>query len=443
MADDEVFSPRSRAYLAAVQNCIADQAPRDIGDRIAALVADHDRWRLRCLNLNPAETLLSRRCRRLLDSDMATRLTEGLPGDKLYPHGVQNNHIDEIEAVAIALLRRLFGAAFVEWRPISVNMANAAVFFSLLDPGDVILSQAEDGGGNYSYHAHGAAGLARARVVPFPCNATFEIDLDRLDRLVERERPRMIVFGGSNVLFPYPVREMRRMADRVGALLVYDAAHLALLISAGEFQDPFEEGADIVTISTAKSIGGPIGGVVLTNSAEIARRIVRLTFPALIQTHDENKYSALAFALAEMAEFGPALARRKVANARALAAALESEGFTALAGARGYTATHQVFLDLGREAKLFETRCQEGNILVADCALAGNFAWTERTGIRLGTYELSRVGMDETDMAMIARLMRRAVRDREDPAIIAREVEELLGRYPVIVHSFDGQAAAP
>ncbi|WP_372782917.1 hypothetical protein [Phenylobacterium sp.] len=440
MSETSPFTPRARDFLERTAASMADQTPEDLVRRVEALVADHDAWRGRCLNMNPAESGLSRRAQDVLASDMAARLSEGLPGDKAYPHGGQNRHVDELEGIIIAQARRQFGAAFVEWRPVSTSMANAAVFFGLLEAGDTILAQDEDGGGNFSYHASGPAGLISRRIVPAPSRGeAFELDLDRMAALAAEVRPRMIVVGGSNVLFPYPVRELRAIADRCGAILLYDAAHLGLLISAGDFQRPLEEGAHVVTVSTHKIMGGPVGGLVLTNDAAIASKVLQVTFPGFLQTRDQNKYAALAVALAENAAFGRDLSSRMVANAQAL----EGEGFRILARDRGYTATHQIFLQLGDEAQRFEAACQGVNILAADCALTGDMSEGRRSGARLATHELTRLGMGEADMTRIARLMRRAF-DGENPAGLAREVADLVGRFTPIRYSFDaGRGAAP
>lgn len=433
-----VYTSRARRYLTEVEENMRAQTPHAIAARISTLVASHDVWRARdCLNLNPAESLMSRRCRDLLASDMATRLSEGVPGDKLYPHGTQNRYVDEIEATIVALARRLFGARFVEWRPVSVCMANAAVFFSLLEPGDTLLVQSEDGGGNYSYHSRGPAGLARANIVSIPPRGTvFEIDVEQMAEQARALRPKMIVVGGSNVLFPYPVRELRRIADECGALLLYDAAHLGLFIARGEFQRPLEEGAHFVTVSSAKSMGGPLGGMVLTNDAALAAKVLAITFPGLLQMRDQNKYSAQALAMAEMLEFGASLAERMVANARALAGALEAEGFGVVGSERGYTRTHQVFLALGGVAQAFEESCQRANILLSDCALVGDISRGQRTGVRLGTHEITRMGMNEADMRTIARLIERAVHG-EDPMRMRADVAALVARHPRVVYGFD------
>lgn len=436
--DARVFTGRAEAFLARIAAETVAAAPADIATRVATLVAEHEDWRRACLNLNPAESLISRSSRRLLDSDLATRLGEGPPGDKLYPHGSQTRFCDEIEAIVIALAQRQFAARHVEWRPVSTTMANAIVFHALLKPGDVVLSQNEDGGGNYSYHEQGPVALTGARIASMARGGpTFEIDMESAAAQIASLKPRMIVLGGSNVLFPYPVRELRRLADSVGALLVYDAAHIGLLISSGDFQRPLDEGAHIVTLSTHKIMGGPVGGLILTNEPGLARDMTRLTFPGFMQTRDQNKYAALAVALAEVAEHGKTLAARMVVNAQALARALDEEGFEIVGRDRGYTRTHQIFLDLGETAQGFEERCQAANILASDCALSGDIERKRRSGARLATHELTRLGMDASDMVEVARLIRRAALDGEGPESVRKDVRKLLSRFASITFSFD------
>lgn len=433
------MSDTSAQYLAAIEARMRETAPREVANRVRTLVATHDYWRARhCLNMNPAESLLSLRCRQLLATDMATRLTEGFPGNKLYPHGRQNEFIDEIEGIVVAQARGQFGATFVEWRPVSTSMAAAITFFALLRRGDVILSQDADGGGNYVYHKNGPAGLLDLQISSIPTRgAAFELDLDALADRAMRFRPALIAIGGSNVLFPYPVREVRQIADRVGALVLYDAAHLGLLISSGDFQRPLAEGAHVVILSTHKVMGGPVGGLILMHDREIARKVSSLSFPAFMQTRDQNKYAALAMALAETAAFGAPLAAQMLANAQALAQALHSEGFDVIAADRGYTRSHQIFLNLGNAAQEFESRCQAANILVSDCALTGDLAHSRRTGARLATHELTRLGMKEAHMQEIARLIRRVARDAEESGRIAAAVAALLRDHQRIQFSFD------
>ncbi len=399
-----------------------------IVDHVCQIVQDHDSWRENeCLNMNPAESVLSPRARQLLATDMATRLSEGIPGDKSFPHYQQNRFIDEIEAIIIALARKQFGARYVEWRPVSTSMANATVFFSFLKPGDRVLTQGMDAGGNYSYQSAGTLGLTGAEISQIPSHgSTFEIDIDWVAKKVRELKPKMIVIGGSKVLYPYPVEKLREIADSVGAILLYDAAHLGLLISAGNFQKPLEEGAHIVTISTHKVMYGPVGGLILTNDRHLADRIIKLTFPALMQTRDQNKFAALAITLAELEEKGPELARNAVKNANSLAHALTKEGFDVIKRGDDFTQTHQIFLRLGEDAQSFEWKCQAANILIPDCALTGDIVHGRRSGARLATHEITRLGMTPSDMTEVASLIARVSRETKDFSAIATSVRKLV-----------------
>lgn len=426
---------RAQDYVARISRGLESRSPAEIAARIGEVVAAHDGWRDReAISLNAAENVLSVKARALLRSDMATRVTEGFPGDKDFPADRQNRFVDEIEASIIHMLRALFGARHVEWRPVSTSMANATLLFTLTEPGDTILVQPESAGGNYSYNPSGPPRAARLDVRPLPfLETSFEVDLDRAIDAILAARPKLIFVGGSNVLFPYPVRELREAADRVGAKLVYDAAHTALYLPFGMFQDPLGEGAHILAFSSHKLMSGAVGGVILTNDDAIAQEVLPYSFPTLIQTRDQNKYAATAHALAEMMEFGEAYARQTIANIRALAAALEEEGFEILCRERGYTETHQIFVLIAdRDSEAFEDLCQQANLLVTRAQRMG-----DRSAIRLTSQEFTRRGFRESEMPRIANWLRRVIRDREDPARIAGEVKELLTGFQGLKFSFD------
>jgi glycine hydroxymethyltransferase len=438
--DGSVFTPKSAEYLERMERQLGSMSPDAIAARVRQLVQEDEEWRGRqCINMNAAENTISRTARRLLDSDLATRVTEGFPGDKSFPLGRQNTYVDEIEAVIITLARRLFRAKYVEWRAVSTTMANSAIFHALTEPGDVLLVQSMEGGANIGYQREAIPSLRHLVIEEMPiANDEFEIDVAGVRQTAQRCRPKMLVIGGSCVLFPYPVQELRAIADEVGALFLYDAAHVAVLVATGFFQDPLAEGAHVMSTSTQKSLSGPVGGLVLTNDPTIAQRILKLTFPALMQTRDQNKYAATAHVLAEMTAFGGAYARQIVANARALAEALDAEGFKVLGKARGYTATHQVFLDaIDYGARKFEAICRDCNILFHANHMRGDTARGMRTGLRFSVMETTRRGMKELEMHQIAQLVRRAVVNQEPAARLAGQVEQLVGRFPNIEYSFD------
>jgi glycine hydroxymethyltransferase len=437
--EDGRFSDKSLQFLASIEQKVGQMSPEAAARRVIDLVEDHDTWRRRrCLNMIPAENVLSRGARRLLDSDMAIRLTEGFPGDKEFPPPRHNVHIDEIEGILIALTKQLFKVRHVEWRPVNTTMANTAAYAAMTEPGDTILVQAMDGGANMNYHPIAIPRVLRLKVAPMPATETFEIDPDRVRAQALVVRPKVLVIGGGTVLFPYPIAALRAIADEVGASLFFDAAHLSLLIATGHFQDPLGEGAHAMGLSTQKVLGGPVGGMVLTNDDELAWKIRAFVFPVLLQTRDLNKYAAQAHAMAEMVAFGVDYAAQMVANARALARALESEGFTVIGGGHGYTATHQVVLDLAQfGAERFEIACQAANILVHKARIKGDDDRGYRTGSRLTVQELTRLGMREKEMERVAVLIRRVALDGVAAGQIAAEVEELLQPFQRVHFSFD------
>jgi glycine hydroxymethyltransferase len=435
------LSPRTQACLARAAEALSRESPFETARRMARLTAEHEAWRGRgALNMNAAEGVMSRGARRLLASDFATRVTEGAPGDKVFPHGLQNRFIDEIEAALIEVTRRLFGARFIEWRPVTTSMANAAIFSSLTRPGDSILVQSQEAGGNYSYNAAGFPPLIGLKVEALPWTGScFELDIDKAAEAVRRVRPRMIVIGGSNVMFPYRVAELRALADEAGARLLYDAAHLGLLVAAGSFQRPLEEGAHLMSISTHKIMAGGVGGMVLTNEAEIAEAISAAVFPPMLQTRDQNKYAATAYAFAEHLEFGRAHAAQIVAKVAALGRAMEAEGFEVFGAERGYSRTHQLFLrHPAIEAVEFEERCQHADILAAKTARTLGVLGGKPGGvIRLSVQEITRQGLVEADMARVARLIGEAVTGARPSAEISAEVGEWMSGLGPLRFSFD------
>jgi glycine hydroxymethyltransferase len=440
----ETFPEVSVQYLQAMDAKLARMSPRQIAARVKELSAADEHWRRRkCISLRAAEGIMGATSQSLLNSSLATRVSEGFPGDKNFP-GIRgtDEYIDEVEATLIYQLRRLFGAKYVEWRPLSNSMANAMPYLVLTKPGDVVLAQSWVGGGaNAANTPNGPGGLKDLVFLEMPFRENYEHDVEGIRRLARAARPKIIVAGGGYVLFPYPLRDLRSIADEVGAKLMYDAAHLAILIAGGVFQNPLQEGADVMTMSTHKAFGGPVGGVVLTNDVAIAAPIMHRTVNGFLQTRDANKLVAASYAIAEATEFGAQCASQMVKNAQALAAALEGEGFKPIAGDRGYTRTHQVIVDVEDQGpKQVRAACMACNILVQGANLA-----KERTrndvaegiplGLRLSAAEITRLGMLEPQMKSVARFMRRAVAG-EPSERLAAEIEEFLGDYQTVRYTF-------
>ncbi|MGE0555561.1 MAG: hypothetical protein AB7R55_19175 [Gemmatimonadales bacterium] len=438
-AELEPLSPSSRRYLDQVLARVEQEDPAATAGRVRELVDRQVAYRSECLNLLPAENTTSWQTRLLLASGIATRVSEGFPGDKLFPPEPLNREIDEIEAIVVAQTRRLFRARWVEWRPLTNTMANVMALEAVTVPGDRLLVQSLEGGANMGYQRGAIPDLLRLEPHPLPWGPLYGIDLDRAREAARRLRPRVIAIGGGYFLFPLPVRELRSIADEVGALLLYDAAHVALFIAAGIFQDPLAEGVDFMTLGTHKVMGGPVGGIICMERADLAARVINRAHPLLLQTRDQNKLAAAAHSLTEMAAFGADYARQMVINARRLATALETEGFEVIGRERGHTETHQLVVDLGeRDSGEVERRANAANLLIHRGRLPGETGRGDHySGLRISVQEVTRQGMAEPEMAAIARLFGRAVRAGEAVESVARDAAELARSFPSVHWSFD------
>ncbi|MFI5338663.1 MAG: aminotransferase class I/II-fold pyridoxal phosphate-dependent enzyme [Candidatus Methylomirabilales bacterium] len=266
------------------------------------------------------------------------------------------------------------------------------------------------------------------------------VDLDGLRKVAKDLCPVLIIVGASLVLFPYPLAEVRRIADEVGALVMYDGAHLAGLIAGGEFQEPLAQGAHLLTTSTYKTFGGPPGGLVITNDPEIARRIDRVAYPGMTANFDCARVASVAVAAAELLEFGPAYAKACLANGQAMARALATEGFDVLAAAHGFTRSHHIAVDvhgLGGGAPVAR-RLGAAHIILSKFILPRDAAAPagQMSGLRLGLQEVTRRGLGPGEMSEIARLTRRVVLNGEDPARVGPEVRNLRQRFPRVHYCY-------
>lgn len=432
-----VMPEKSLRYIESIREKMKDKSPREIAERVSQLVETHDDWRRnRCLNLNPSASAISQGARRLLDTDMATRVTEGFVGAKHYPPARMNLYIDEIEAMIVNQVKQMFSCRYVEYRPLNNTMANAVVFFSLMKPGETIMSQAMSGGANISYHEAAVPGLRGIKVVDMAPTPEFGIDLDHLRRTTRKVKPSWLVIGGGKILFPYPLGEIREIADEVGARIMYDAAHLGPLIANGLFQEPLKEGADVMTTGTHKLMGGPIGGLVMTDDEELARKIMAIVHPPFMQTRDQNKYASAVWALAEMMEYGEAYARQVQTNSHALGAELDKLGFNVIGKERGYSLTHQVLVNIrGCGYGDIEARFHDSNMLIPVTFIMGDEVANTRSGLRISVQEATRQGMKEHEMKAVAGFIRR-VADGEGGESLRREVEEFVEPFRELQYCF-------
>ncbi|MEX0286842.1 MAG: serine hydroxymethyltransferase [Paracoccaceae bacterium] len=402
----------------------SNQDSATIFDRITALADDnrqiHDRD---CFNLNPATNVMNPRAEALLASGIGSRPSLGYPGDK-YEMGLEA--IEEIEVICAALCAEVFNARFAEIRVPSGAIANLYGFMATCKPGDTIIAPPASIGGHVTHHLAGCAGLYGLNVVEAPvAEDRYSVNLDGLAALARDHKPSLITIGGSLNLFEHPVAEVRAIADEVGAKLLFDAAHQCGIIAGGAWLNPLDQGAHLMTMSTYKSLGGPAGGLIVSNDAELAQRLDAIAFPGLTANFDAAKSAALAVTMLDWRDHGRAYAAHMIDLAQALAAALEAEGVGVFHGRSGPTASHQFAVlaaPFGGGQAASKTLRRAG-FLACGIGLPVDPVAGDLNGLRIGTPELARRGVTPDDAPRMARLIAEALR-RNDPEALAAEVAD-------------------
>lgn len=395
-----------------------------IAARIDQLVAENCKIHEQdCFNLNPATNVMNPRAEALLASGLGSRPSLGYPGDK-YETGLEA--IEEIEVIAAELARAVFKANYAEIRVASGALANLYAFMAVTKPGDRIIAPPARIGGHVTHHAPGCAGLYGLDIYEAPVDADgYSVDLEGLRAQALDLRPKLITIGMSLNLFPHPVSEIRAIADEVGALVLFDAAHQCGMIAGGVFANPLEEGAHLMTMSTYKSLGGPASGLIVTNEQSLSERLDAIAFPGLTANFDAAKSAALAVSLLDWQDHGAAYAQEMAATAKALAAALAGEGLPVFTTSQGATASHQFALEAAAfgGGQNVAKKLRQAGFLACGIGLPLAPVDGDMNGLRLGTPEIVRWGMTVEDMPRLARLVAEALRSN-NPAGMAGRVAD-------------------
>jgi glycine hydroxymethyltransferase len=387
--------------------------------RLAGLVRAHNRWRGReVFNLLASENALSPTALRYLGSDLAGRYTlpmkSTFEGEEIDNSYAGTRYTDQIETLANESAARLFHGRWATTRPLSGHIAAMSAMAPLLPRRAKILAIPPSNGGYDGYAGGFIPAVLDYVMRPLPADPrTGEVSATEAIEEIRRERPQAVVLGQSFFLFPYPLREIAEAAHAQDALVLYDASHVLGLVAGGEFQDPLREGADILYGSTHKSFPGPQGGLLVTDREDLFQQID----PALVWRVFDNAHwhriAALGQTLLELERFGPEYARTVVTNAQALGAALAEREVPLIAADRGFTRSHQLRLAPAELARRWgigpaaAARRWEKQRLITD--LVG----------RIGTAEISRLGLTPAEMPRLADLLVRAGRDQ---AKVAAEV---------------------
>ncbi|MDD3492538.1 MAG: serine hydroxymethyltransferase [Candidatus Thermoplasmatota archaeon] len=372
-----------------------------------------------------SENILSPMCQEMLVSDFHGRYAEGTPGQRYY-QGCR--WFDEVETKGMELARRLFDCAYADIRPTSGTVANMAVFKALAQPGDKVTVLDTASGAHISYGKWGAAGLRGLELHTYPFDQEhMVIDVDGAAKVIREVEPVLALFGQSVFLFPTPLEEVAEAAHEVGAKVVYDAAHVLGLIAGGQFQQPLKEGADVMTGSTHKTLPGPQGGMILTDTPrEDAKWMKQLdwgVFPGVTSSYHLHHVAAKAIAFAEHLAFGRDYAAQIVANAQRLASELHDRGFGVLGADYGFTRSHQIVFRVGEKKGAWAAEQLEKAGIIANMNMVPEDEHPlYPSGIRLGVQELTRLGMKEPEMEEVAVFFQRVLQNQEDAAAVRRDV---------------------
>ena len=449
---------------------------KDLTESLVSRVVRNTDWRQRqTVNLIPSETTPSLLVRLLTISDPSCRYAEHRlmkafrESDVFYYQGTKL--IGDIEVLIADELRRFIGCSELETRVVSGQMANTAVFSGIVDYMNRLDRRSEPRrirkvmnhhigrGGHLSAQPMGALKdfiahdpmTERPAAVPFPVmkDDPYRIDLLKAQELLEEHKPELIVMGKSMVIYKEPLKEIAEMIAPMNPkpILLYDMAHVLGLIGP-YFQEPFQEGADLVTGSTHKTFFGPQRGVIASNMSEgtdyeeLWETIVRRVFPGSVSNHHLGTLVGLLLAAYEMNAFKLDYQKAVISNAKAFARSLKDRGLTVEGDPRmGYTETHQVIVRVNYgKGPLMADRLEENNIIVNYQSAPDDEAFTTASCLRMGVQEMTRFGMKEDDFAQLAEYVSQVIlHDRP----VAKELSHFRRRFTEMKYCLSVEEAAP
>jgi glycine hydroxymethyltransferase len=438
--DVEVHDPNILAHARAVLD--ACLSPKAMQEAVLAAVVRNEEWRgKQCINLLAPEAPTSPAVRALLSAEVGTRAAEGHIG-ALNRWFAGTQYIDEIEALCVELLKKAFRARYADHRLVASMIGNMAVYTALTQPGDVIMSVPQPAGGHSSNRPAGPAGIRGLKIVDIPFDPIeLAVDLELFCKVAPLVRPKLVVLGNSMVLFPFPVQTMHEVVSEWGGRIFFDGAHQLGLIAGHQYQDPLHEGAVVLTGSAGKTFSGPQSGIIVWDDPELTVPLTDAIFPMLAATHQVNRVAALAVSAAEMLAFGEVYMAQIVRNAQALGAALARRGIPVLGAHKGYTTTQQVIADVRQFGGGMDVaqRLAQANIITNKNLIPSDRLgdWDRPGGLRIGTIEVTRLGMHELEMDIIAEFIARILVEHASPVDVGRQVIEFRQAYQTLYYCFD------
>jgi glycine hydroxymethyltransferase len=416
----------------------------------------HENYRdVECINLIASEGLKSPAVKEMLRfcMDLECRYSEGendLKGNVKARYYQGQKYITIIENCTVDLVKNLFNCNWADIRLVSGTHANLATFkgISMVTKNRKMVVAPLSSGAHISHDYAGMAGQVLGLEI---INLAYDmkelnIDVDKSIDVIRAARPGIITLGASLFLFPHPVKELRSVAEEVGAYMVYDAAHVLGLIAGGEFQDPLREGADFVTASTHKTFPGPQGGLVigeLKNSRmeNAIKAVQHAIFPLSTSNVHLARLPAVGVAALELKIFGEALAKQTVRNAQTAGQYLHEHGLKVLGEDKGFTRSHQLAVDVrewGGGRRVAEDLEKANIILNRNLLPYDNQNNRENpSGIRLGFQDVTRRGFREGDIKHLCDLMLDVIKYKRRPEEVKKEVIEFKKQFNKVEYGFN------
>ncbi|WP_434691406.1 serine hydroxymethyltransferase [Hungatella sp. SB206] len=400
---------------------------KEVGEAIALECARQRRN----LELIASENIVSEPVMMAMGTVLTNKYAEGYPGKRYYG-GCED--VDIVENIAIERARKLFGCDYANVQPHSGAQANMAAFVAMVQPGDTVMGMNLNHGGHLTHGSPVNFSGLYFNIVPYGVNDEGFIDYDEMERIAVENKPKLIIAGASAYGRTIDFKRFREVADKVGAYLMVDMAHIAGLVAAGLHPSPIPY-ADVVTTTTHKTLRGPRGGMILANKEAAEKfNFNKAIFPGTQGGPLEHVIAgkAVCFGEALKPEFKE-YQEQVVKNAKALAAALVKQGFNILTGG---TDNHLMLIDLrGMEVtgKELQNRCDEVYLTLNKNAVPNDPRSPFVTsGVRVGTPAVTSRGLKEEDMEKIAECIWLAATDFENKAdYIRAEVTKICTKYPI------------
>ena len=398
---------------------------------IYELIKKEDLRQFESVRLIASENYTSAAVLEATGSSLANKYSEGYPGRRYYEG---QEFVDQIETLAIERARALFGAAHANVQPYSGSPANQAVYLALLETGDTVMGLGLPFGGHLTHGWKVNFSGKQYRAVQYDVDpTTHRIDLDRVAALAKKERPKMIICGGTAYPRTWDFAGFREIADSVGAVLVADIAHIAGLVVGGVHPHPLPH-AEVVTTTTHKTLRGPRGGMILSQG-RYEKELDRAVFPGLQGGPHNHTTAGIAVALHEAAtDAFRQYARQVVANARALAEALEERGLRLISGG---TDNHLLLIDVTPRGINGKPAARALNQAGIECNY-NTIPFDARkpmdpSGLRIGTPSVTSRGMKEPEMLKVADWIDRVLDGADDAGALEKirgEIREFCSQFP-------------